>query len=216
MTPLSYPAAPPGHSPQHLEVITPDLAIGFLVWGTNDGIIARAKDQVSLASGTRIGIYEIVAPIGAGGMGEVYRARDTRLNRDVALKILPDTFAADTSRVTRFRREAQLLATLNHTNIAQIYGFEEIALRSDQAVASAAIGLELVDGRTIADRLLEGPLPLDDTLPIARQIAEALETAHHRPGFQRQDQLVALHTHRDRLWRHRVWRRDNISLWASS
>ena len=138
----------------------------------------RADDQVSLASGTRIGIYEIVAPIGAGGMGEVYRARDTRLNRDVALKILPDTFAADSSRVMRFRREAQLLATLNHVNIAQIYGFEEVAPRSAQAAAPAAIVLELVDGRTLADRCLEGPLPLDETIVIAQQIAEALEAAH--------------------------------------
>ena len=118
---------------------------------------------MSLTSGTRIGIYEIVAPIGAGGMGEVYRARDTRLNRDVALKILPDTFAADPSRVMRFRREAQLLATLNHPNIAQIYGFEEVAPQSEQAEASAAIVLELVDGRTLAERLREGPLPLDET-----------------------------------------------------
>ena len=133
---------------------------------------------MSLASGTRIGIYEIVAPIGAGGMGEVYRARDTRLDRDVALKILPDTFAADTNRVMRFRREAHLLATLNHVNIAQIYGFEEIAPRSENGVASAAIVLELVDGRTLAERRLEGPLTLDETVAIARQIAEALETAH--------------------------------------
>ena len=133
---------------------------------------------MSLASGTRIGIYEIVAPIGAGGMGEVYRARDTRLNRDVALKILPDTFAADTSRVMRFRREAHLLATLNHANIAQIYGFEEIAPRSEEAVASAAIVLELVEGPTLAERRLEGPLSVDETVAIARQIAEALETAH--------------------------------------
>ena len=147
-------------------------------YGGQPTVSSQANDQVGLASRTRIGIYEIVAPIGAGGMGEVYRARDTRLNRDVALKILPDTFAADPSRVMRFRREAQLLATLNHINIAQIYGFEEVAPRSEQAVASAAIVLELVDGRTLADRCLEGPLPLDETVAIARQIAEALETAH--------------------------------------
>ena len=133
---------------------------------------------MSLASGTRISIYEIVAPIGAGGMGEVYRARDTRLNRDVALKVLPDTFAADTSRIARFRREAQLLATLNHPNIAQIYGLEEVAPRSTPAMPSAALVLELVEGRTLADRLAEGPLPLDDTITIARQIADALESAH--------------------------------------
>jgi serine/threonine-protein kinase len=133
---------------------------------------------VSLATGTRIGVYEIIAPIGAGGMGEVYRARDTRLSRDVALKILPETFAADTSRVSRFRREAQLLATLNHPNIAQIYGFEEVAAGSTQALPSSAIILELVDGSTLADRLVEGPLPIDETIAIARQIADALETAH--------------------------------------
>ncbi|HEU4927322.1 MAG TPA: protein kinase, partial [Vicinamibacterales bacterium] len=133
---------------------------------------------MSLASGTRINIYEIVGPIGAGGMGEVYRARDTRLNRDVALKVLPDTFAADTSRLARFRREAQLLATLNHPNIAQIYGLEEVAPRSSPAMPSAALVLELVDGRTLADRLAEGRLPLDDTIAIARQIADALESAH--------------------------------------
>ncbi len=133
---------------------------------------------MSLASGTRISIYEIVAPIGAGGMGEVYRARDTRLNRDVALKVLPDTFAADSGRVARFRREAQLLATLNHVNIAQIYGLEEIPARSPASTTSAALVLELVDGRTLADRLAEGPLPLDEATVIARQIADALESAH--------------------------------------
>ena len=134
---------------------------------------------MSLASGTRIGVYEIGAPIGAGGMGEVYRAHDTRLSRDVALKILPDTFAADASRVARFRREAQVLATLNHANIAQIYGFEEVAPPSAKGVPSAAIVLELVEGPTLADRLaVEGPLPLDETIAIARQIADALETAH--------------------------------------
>jgi hypothetical protein len=133
---------------------------------------------VSLVSGTRIGIYEIVGPIGAGGMGEVYRARDARLNRDVALKVLPDTFAADTGRVARFRREAQLLATLNHANIAQIYGWEEIAPRSNQTTSAAAIVLELVDGRTLAERLAGGPVPLDETIAIARQIADALESAH--------------------------------------
>ena len=131
-----------------------------------------------LASGTRISIYEIVAPIGSGGMGEVYRARDTRLNRDVALKVLPDAFAADASRVARFRREAQLLATLNHPHIAQIYGLEEVASRSTPAMPSAALVLELVDGPTLADRLADGRLPLDDTIAIARQIADALESAH--------------------------------------
>ncbi len=142
---------------------------------TNDDIIATGHDQVSLASGARIGIYEIVEPIGAGGMGEVYRARDTRLNRDVALKILPDKFAADAGRVSRFRREAQLLATLNHTNIAQIHGLEETGPPSEQ---TTAIVLELVDGPTLADRLVQGALTVDEATAIARQIADALESAH--------------------------------------
>jgi Tol biopolymer transport system component len=133
---------------------------------------------MSLASRTRIGNYEIIALIDAGGMGEVYRARDMRLNRDVALKILPEALAADSGRIARFRREAQVLATLNHTNIAQIYGFEEVAPRADQATPSAAIILELIDGPTLANRLKDGPLPLDETIAIARQLAEALETAH--------------------------------------
>ena len=120
-------------------------------------------------SGTRLGAYEIIALIGAGGMGEVYRARDSRLNREVALKVLPELFAADPDRLTRFKREAQLLASLNHPNIAAIYGFEENAL-----------AMELVDGPTLADRIAQGPLPLDEALPIARQIAEALEGAHER------------------------------------
>jgi serine/threonine-protein kinase len=100
-------------------------------------------------------------------MGEVYRARDTRLNRDVAIKILPELFALDADRVARFQREAQVLATLNHPHIAQIYGVEDRALV-----------LELVNGPTLAERIAQGPLPLDEALPIARQIAKALEAAH--------------------------------------
>ncbi len=122
---------------------------------------------MSLAPGARLGPYEIVAAIGAGGMGEVYRARDTRLKRDVAIKILPDAFATDAERLARFQREAELLATLNHPNIAQIHGLEERALV-----------LELVEGPTLADRITEGPIPLEEALSIARQIAEALEAAH--------------------------------------
>jgi serine/threonine-protein kinase len=122
---------------------------------------------VALTQGTRLGAYEILPLIGAGGMGEVYRARDTRLNREVALKVLPELFAADPDRLARFKREAQLLASLNHPNIAAIYGFEENAL-----------AMELVDGPTLADRITQGAIPLDEALPIARQIAEALESAH--------------------------------------
>ena len=128
---------------------------------------------MSLASGARLGPYQIISAIGAGGMGEVYRARDARLGRDVAIKILPDLFAADADRVARFQREAQLLASLNHPHIAQIYGVEQHA-------GSSALVLELVDGPTLADRIAQGPrgIPIEDALPIARQIAEALEAAH--------------------------------------
>jgi serine/threonine-protein kinase len=128
---------------------------------------------VALASGTRLGPYEVIALIGAGGMGEVYRARDTKLNRDVALKLLPEAFTLDGDRIARFRREAQVLAALNHPNIAAIYGFEDSG-------STHALVLELVDGPTLADRIAKGPIPLDDALPIAKQIAEALEAAHEQ------------------------------------
>jgi Tol biopolymer transport system component len=126
-----------------------------------------------VAPGTRLGVYEVVAQIGAGGMGEVYRARDTRLNRDVALKVLPDLFALDPDRLARFKREAQVLASLNHPNIAAIHGLEESG-------GVWALVLELVEGPTLADRIAQGPVPLDEALPIARQIAEALEAAHEQ------------------------------------
>ncbi len=128
---------------------------------------------MTLLSGTRLGPYEIIAPIGAGGMGEVYRARDTKLNRDVALKVLPEMFAADADRLARFRREAQVLASLNHPNIAHLYGFED-------AGATHALVMELVEGPTLADRIAAGPIALADALPIAKQIAEALEAAHEQ------------------------------------
>jgi eukaryotic-like serine/threonine-protein kinase len=123
---------------------------------------------VSLSPGTRLGPYEVTAQIGAGGMGEVCRARDTNLNREVALKVLPSAFATDPERMSRFQREAQLLASLNHPNIAAIYGLEE-------AGAYQAIVMELVEGDT-----LTGPLPVPDALRIAKQIAEAIEYAHER------------------------------------
>ena len=126
---------------------------------------------MALAAGTRLGSYIVHSPLGAGGMGEVYRATDTRLNRDVALKILPDSFAGDADRVARFQREAQLLASLNHPNIAAIHGLED-------AAGVKALVLELVEGPTLADRLTTGRMPLEEAIPIARQIAEALEAAH--------------------------------------
>ena len=126
---------------------------------------------MGIEPGIRLGPYEIVSAIGAGGMGEVYRARDGRLNRDVALKVLPEAFSRDPQRMARFEREARLLASLNHPNIAAIYGLEE----SDSA---PALVMELVEGPTLADRIRAGPIPLDEALPIARQIADALEFAH--------------------------------------
>jgi serine/threonine protein kinase len=128
---------------------------------------------LALTGGTRVGPYLVEAQIGEGGMDVVFRARDTKLQRDVALKVLPDHFAADPDRLSRFQREAQVLASLNHPNIAQIYGLEE----SDQA---RCIVMELVEGETLAQRLRRGPIPVDETLLIAKQVAEALETAHDR------------------------------------
>ena len=128
---------------------------------------------MALATGSRLGPYKILAPLGAGGMGEVYRAHDTTLGRDVALKILPESFVQDSDRLARFKREAQVLASLNHPNIATIYGFEA----SDGV---KALVLELVDGPTLADRIAQAPIPLDEALPIAKQIAEALEAAHEQ------------------------------------
>jgi serine/threonine-protein kinase len=126
-----------------------------------------------LSSGTRLGPYEILTLLGAGGMGEVYRARDTKLNRDVALKILPAAFAGNSERMSRFQREAQVLASLNHPNIAAIYGLEESA-------GMRALVMELVEGPTLSEHIRQGAMPLDAALPIARQIAEALETAHEK------------------------------------
>ena len=113
--------------------------------------------------------YRITSKLGEGGMGEVWRATDTKLGRDVAIKIIPEAFAQDADRMARFKREAQVLASLNHPNIAAIYGVEERALV-----------MELVEGPTLAERIAQGPIPLDEALPIARQIAEALEYAHEK------------------------------------
>ncbi len=124
-----------------------------------------------LEAGVRLGAHQVLGPIGAGGMGEVYRARDTRLNRDVALKVLPEAFARDPERLARFKREAQILASIGHPNIASIFGFEE-------AGPTQALVLELVEGPTLADRIGRGDLANEEALAIAKQIAEALEAAH--------------------------------------
>ncbi|TMP96580.1 MAG: serine/threonine-protein kinase, partial [Verrucomicrobia bacterium] len=128
---------------------------------------------MALTPGARIGSYEVGSPLGEGGMGVVFRAHDTKLQRDVALKLLPDHFANDPDRLSRFRREAQVLASLNHPNIAQIYGLEE----SDN---TRCIVMEYVDGETLQERLKRGAMPVDEALSVARQIAEALEAAHER------------------------------------
>ena len=126
---------------------------------------------MALTPGTRLGVYEITAPIGEGGMGQVFRARDTKLDRDVAIKILPEAFAHDADRLARFQREAKTLASLNHPNITAIYGLEESG-------GMTALVMELVEGDDLSQRIARGAIPLDEALPIAKQIAEALEAAH--------------------------------------
>jgi eukaryotic-like serine/threonine-protein kinase len=126
-----------------------------------------------LSAGTRLGSYEILSALGAGGMGEVYRARDTKLNRSVAIKVLPDLFANDPERLARFHREAQVLAALNHPGIAQIHGFEDLD-------GVHALVMELVVGEDLSQRIAGRSIPLDEALPIARQIADALEAAHEQ------------------------------------
>jgi len=128
---------------------------------------------MSLDLGTRLGSLEITALLGKGGMGEVYRARDTKLKRDVAIKILPDEFSRDADRVSRFQREAEVLASLNHPNIAAIYDFQE-------ASGSWFLILELIQGETLADRIARSPIPVDDALSIAKSICGALDAAHEK------------------------------------
>jgi serine/threonine protein kinase len=130
--------------------------------------------------GRTIGSYRVLAKLGEGGMGEVWRATDTRLHRDVALKLLPDAFAHDPDRLARFEREARTLASLNHPNIAQVHGFEEVRADESGGPPAQAIVMELVEGPTLADRIAQGPIPVDEALPIAKQIAEALEAAHEQ------------------------------------
>src|SRR5262249_2221563 len=128
---------------------------------------------MSLQIGQQLGSYEITSLIGKGGMGEVYRARDSKLKRDVAIKALPDEFSRDHDRVGRFQREAEVLASLNHSNIASIYDLQE-------ANESRFLIMELVEGETLAERIARGPLPIEDALDIAKQICEALEAAHEK------------------------------------
>src|SRR6202171_1080541 len=126
---------------------------------------------MKIGVGVHFGCYEINAPIGAGGMGEVYQAHDTKLGRDVAIKVLPEAFAHDPERLSRFQREAKMLAALNHPNIATIYGLE-------QSSGTSLLVMELVPGETLAERIKrDGPVPIEEALAIAKQIAEALEAA---------------------------------------
>ena len=152
----------------------PTSGRGFLD-GAAMAVAAQLASDIgqSALTGRRLGAYEVRARIGAGGMGEVYRARDTKLGRDVAIKILPPHFTSDPERLARFEREARLLASLNHPHIGAIYGLED-------ADGVRALVLELVGGETLADRIARGPIPVNDTLTIARQIADALEAAHEK------------------------------------
>ncbi|HSF17403.1 MAG TPA: protein kinase [Vicinamibacteria bacterium] len=128
---------------------------------------------MSLAVGTRLGQYEIVAPLGKGGMGEVYRARDSKLGRDVAIKVLPEELARDADRLSRFEREARLLAQLSHSNVATLYGL-------DEAEGCLFLAMELVEGETLAERIARGPIPLEEAIPIFLQIADGLDAAHEK------------------------------------
>jgi len=133
---------------------------------------------MTIATGTKLGTYEVGALIGAGGMGEVYRAHDSKLGRDVAIKVLPEQFAREPERLARFQREAKMLAALNHPNIAAIYGLE-------QSGSTHYLVMELVEGPTLAERIAGGPVPVDETLPIARQVADAVEYAHDKNVIHR-------------------------------
>ena len=126
---------------------------------------------MALKPGTKLGAYEILAGIGVGGMGEVYKARDTNLRREVAIKVLPEEFSQDRERLARFEREARLLASLNHPNIAILYGLEE-------SNGTRFLVMELVDGETLGARIAQGPIPITEVLPLFEQIAEGLEAAH--------------------------------------
>ena len=129
--------------------------------------------RLALSPGTRLGVYDVTEQIGEGGMGQVYRATDTKLKRQVAIKILPPSLEADHDRLARFQREAEVLASLNHPNIAAIYGLEESS-------GVSALVMELVEGDDLSQRIARGAIPLDEALPIAKQIADALEAAHEQ------------------------------------
>src|SRR5688572_20096633 len=132
-----------------------------------------------LTPGQKLGPYEIVSPLGAGGMGEVYRARDSKLKREVAIKVLPADVANDRERLARFQREAELLAALNHPYIASVHGFDDASAEAGPHKLFFLV-MELVDGEDLSRRIADGPIPVNEALPIAKQIAEALEAAHEQ------------------------------------
>ena len=145
---------------------------------------------MALTPGTRLGVYEVTAQIGEGGMGQVYRATDTKLKRQVAIKILPTSLAGDSDRLARFTREAHTLASLNHPNIAHIHGLEESS-------GVRALVMELVEGEDLSQRIARGAIPLDEALPIAKQIAEALEAAHEQGIIHRDLKPANIKVRRD-------------------
>jgi serine/threonine-protein kinase len=157
---------------------------------THSDFSAARAPQMTIGLGSRIGSYEITALLGEGGMGRVWRAHHTALKRDDALKVLPDAFASDPEQLARFRREARVLASLNHPNIAHVHGLE-------QADGVQALVMELVDGPTLADRIAQGPIPVDEALPIAKQIAEALEAAHEQGIIHRDLKPANIKVRRD-------------------
>ena len=148
-------------------------SLGEQVAAVGSGSMPATGDPSASRIGARLGHFHIVDRLGVGGMGEVYRASDTKLGRDVAIKILPHAFTSDPDRLARFAREARVLASLNHPHIGAIYGLED-------ADGIRALVLELVEGETLADRIARGPIPIDEALPIAKQIAEALDAAHEQ------------------------------------
>ena len=155
------------------------------------------------ATGSKLGQYEIVGPLGAGGMGEVYRGRDAKLGRDVALKVLPEAFARDAERMARFQREAKVLASFNHPNIASVYGFEDSG-------PTHALVMELVEGPTLAGHIKSGESPIEEVLGIAKQICDALEYAHERGIVHRSETKQCKDDERRSGENSRFWSRQSV------
>ena len=187
-------AACPGDAALQAEVRSlldqPESAAGFLATPALEVAAHLVSPASSLIAGRRLGVFELQGLLGAGGMGEVYRARDTRLGRAVAIKILPRAFKDAPDRVARFEREARVLASLNHPHIGAIYGLED-------ADGVNALVMELVEGEDLSQRLARGPIPIDEALSIARQIAEAVEAAHEQGIIHRDLKPANIKVRRD-------------------